>query len=755
MALIKNGKISLEEIRLKAQEAFLRNPLNETAKKLFIQAFTTELLKEEDNKFDLFGFEPDATTTGKEKIEKDLAGSTVVQRSVVDPPFGMKAALCFGELEEFQLEVLDLIENEGVTDETKKILNFQKDYMPYDREKGQIDTGAQGADEKIGAFNLKYSGALKDLSTATSKQFSKEKRRAVTYTLSTEEKDGIKKEISRTWIPFNRAKMANAISSSNLKGTITPEGAGELEFLARMYYAAEKKMNTTLEIPAGIQMSNGISKQLAEEQETFLLNLGDGRLKGKIADRCKSILEVYMILVVEKVLQPLLKFENVQEYAYEGVQKALRKLIGIDEVSDEISEGKYDFNYANIGAWTYTVVRNYAIDQLKGYTDLKFDNSKAADLANGLRYPVEVISKVDPKNAIGQFVKPTKENNIKIKRENKSTGQVYYVYTYDDKIKFIQDLQTANGFTFDVGDEKEGETRGRKAIYQTNNPLYYKNVSDTFRGNFMTSIKKYLPSEETSEEMVSPMEKKEAELIAAKLVDKIKGDLSNVSKDIIEKIINEPDSEKYGQNRIKSFISFNKDLAAAILLRMFGYGIYKFVEKESIKEKRKREKEIAAGNKPSTPEGTYDWMTKPEKYLDDFILSLQDNNYLGQGLPSEVANKQGKKNIPIREFVQLLKKVTLGSGTEGSELEKYFKAGKEETEEFKNLVKSKGYLLQNPAYLKNIYSLLRTLPSGTELGSAPQAKLDESIIKIQNLINELKNDFQNYNKKLLKSINIK
>jgi hypothetical protein len=749
MALLNNSNLSLNEIRLKAQDVFLRNPSNEKAKKLFIQAFVTELIKEEENKFDLFGFQPTSQISGKEKLQKDLSTSTVTQKSVVDPPFGMKAALCFGELEEFQLEVLDLIENEGLSDETKKILNFEKNVMPYEREKGQIDTGQPGSDEKIGQMRLKYSGALKDLSLATSKQFSGQKKIPVTYTLSTEEKDGIKKEISRTWIPFNRAKMANAISSSNLKGTITPQGAGELEFLARMYYAAEKNMNTTLEIPSNIQMDSGISRGLAEEQETFLLNLGDGRLKGKIADRCKSILEVYMILVVEKVLQPLLKFENVQEYAYEGVQKALRKLIGIDEVSDEISEGKYDFNYANIGAWTYTVVRNYAIDQLKGFTDLLFDNSKAADLASGLSFPFSFISKVPTDKAIGNFTKSEE-------KQDKRTGKAYFVYTYDDKQSFLEDLQKANGFEYDVRSPKEKgeETRGRKAIYQPNNPLFYKNVSDTFRGNFMTSVKKYLPSEEEAVEMPTNIEKKEAELLAASIVDKIKGNLSNVAKDIIEKIINEPDSEKYGQNKIKSFISFNKDLATSILLRMFGYGIYKFVEKESIKEKRQRDKEIKAGLKPSSPKGTYDWMTKPELYLDDFILSLQDNNYLGQGLPSEVTNKLGKKNIPIREFIQLLKKVTLGSGAEGRELEKYFKAGEEESEEFKKLLSSKGFLLQNPSYLRNVYSLLKQLPSGTELGNSPQARLDESMNKIQKLINELKNEFDNYNNKLLKSFNI-
>ncbi len=46
MALLNNSNLSLNEIRLKAQDVFLRNPSNEKAKKLFIQAFVTELIKE-------------------------------------------------------------------------------------------------------------------------------------------------------------------------------------------------------------------------------------------------------------------------------------------------------------------------------------------------------------------------------------------------------------------------------------------------------------------------------------------------------------------------------------------------------------------------------------------------------------------------------------------------------------------------------------------------------------------------------------
>ena len=445
------------------------------------------------------------------------------------------------------------------------------------------------------------------------------------------------------------------------------------------------------------------------------------------------------------MLQPLLKFENVQEYAYEGVQKALRKLIGIDEVSDEISEGKYDFNYANIGAWTYTVVRNYAIDQLKGYTKLVFDNTKAAEWASGLSYPFEFISAIGTKQAKGSF-------SSSRKLVSKKTGKTYNFYTYKDKESLLKDLQMANGFSYDVIEKGEDEeTRGRKAIYQKNNPLYFKNLSDAMKGNFMVSLKDYMPSQEEPETQkqiekryIDNVEKKQAELLTAAIIKNNKKNLLNIAKEIIGKIIEEPDERRYGQVDVIRFIEFNKDLASTIVFRLFGYGIYKFVEKESVKEKRKR---IASGQKP---EGTYDWMTKPEVYFDDFLLSLQDTEDLGQDLPAEVANRLGNVNMPIRLFVQLIKKVVIGSGTEGRELEKYFKAGQENSEEFKQLVKNGGFLLQNPTYLRRVYSLLSKLPAGTGLGNIPQSRLDENMNKIKQLINELKNEFDSYNNQLLK-----
>lgn len=749
MSVIKSNSISLKDIILKAQSAFLRNPLNEEAKNLFIKAFKTQILKEDEEKFDLFGMKLDP----KEEITKQLESSELIQRSVEDPSFGMKAAMCLGEATDFQKYMIKYMEDMGFETEEEGKYDPEAIYEPYEREKGQIDTGQPGTEQKIGEFKGKYAGVLKDLWKA-SFQGSKISEKTSPIVIARD-------ITSHYWVPFNRAKMANAISSNTLRGTITPEGAGELEFLARMYYSASKGLNETISIPSAIKMQPGVSREMAQDQENFLLNLGGEGLKSKIADRCKSILEVYMILVVEKVLQPILKFENVQEYAYEGVQQALNKLIGLQvtprvrkkskgvEIKDE-DDTKYDFEHANIGAWTYTVVRNYAIDQLKGFTKLVFDNSKAAEWANGLSYPYELMSKVKTDDAKGSFEKSRKV-------ENKKTGKTYYFYTYNDRNSLFNDLQMANGFSHDVIEKGEDEeTRGRKAIYQPNNPLYFKNLSDTMKGNFMTSVKDYMPSQEETETQsqiekryIDNVEKKQAELLAAAVVNNNKKNLLNISKEIIEKIIQEPDNKKYGQKDVIRFIEFNKDLASAIVLRLFGYGIYKFVEKESVKERRKR---IASGK---NPEGTYDWMTKPELYFDDFLLSLQDLDYLGQDLPAQVTNRLGKVNMPIRQFVQLLKKVVLGSGTEGREIEKYFKAGQEGSEEFKQLVKSGGFLLKNPTYLRRVYSLLSKLPAGTELGGTPQARLDENINKIKILIKELKSEFNNYEKNLINNINIK
>lgn len=771
MTNYKNSSVSLLEIRKRAQDLFLKNPLNEKARKIFLEAFVTKILNEEEDKFNLFGFDP--------SFENNIIQSELNEKEIIDPDFGLKASLCFGEVEEFQFELLKQIEKEGLTDDTKNILDPNKKYFPYSQEKGQIDTGEPGTDRKIGDLQLKYDKALGDLSKATSNKFQQKKRVPVVYKRGNVNIDVLNDIVDNTWIPFDRAKAANAVSSNNFKATISSEGAGELEFLARMYYACELNLSVSLEIPSKIKLQPGLSRDLVKKQETFLLNLGNGNLKGKIGDRCKAILETYMILAVRKILAPAIRFEYLMDYAYEGVEKALRKLIGIDEVSDEISEGKYNFSNANIGAWTYKVAKNYAIDQLKQYTKRVYDNSKAADFVYGNSYPYEIKSKIPTEVAKGNF--STSEERI-----DKLSGKKYYVYTYLDKTSLLKDLQMANGYYYDVNDNEEpSDKRGRKPIYQKNNPVYFKNVSDVAAGEFMTTIKKELelpdpiktPSEIESQ-YVDKIEKKEAEEFSLNLVKNIKTDLRNITKEIIEKIIDEPNTEKYNQNKVKSFLSFNKELATEIIFRLFGYGIYKFVEKESIKEKRARKKRISAERKRlgdsavnktddeiEKAQGTYDWMTKPELYLDDFIKSLETNVNLGQDLPQSVTNRLGKKSISIKEFIRLLKTAVLGSGKAGPELEKYFKtikSGEEQTEYpssyagdeiFKKLAPSKGFLILNPSYLKRIYSLLKKLPAGEELGSEPQPRLDENVNKIHNIIYQLKQEFDIYNKSMIKILN--
>ena len=86
MAIMKNNSISLNEIRLKAQEIFLSNPFDERARKVFLEACLKEIIKEEDNFFDLFGASLEAGLSPEEKLKKQIAGSFVQeQRNVVDP----------------------------------------------------------------------------------------------------------------------------------------------------------------------------------------------------------------------------------------------------------------------------------------------------------------------------------------------------------------------------------------------------------------------------------------------------------------------------------------------------------------------------------------------------------------------------------------------------------------------------------------------------------------------------------------------
>ena len=77
MAIINNNSISLNEIRLKAQEIFLSNPFDERAKKVFLEACLKEIIKEDDNFFDLFGASLDAGLSPEEKLEKQISASSV------------------------------------------------------------------------------------------------------------------------------------------------------------------------------------------------------------------------------------------------------------------------------------------------------------------------------------------------------------------------------------------------------------------------------------------------------------------------------------------------------------------------------------------------------------------------------------------------------------------------------------------------------------------------------------------------------
>lgn len=758
---MSNSKLLIEEVFVKAQQVFFRNPTNEKAKKLFIDACKQKILSEAEEKFNLFGL-------NKKDVEQKLSSSEILQKEVLDPPFGLKVAMCFGELTEYEHMLVDYMENYGIDEEDKKLLGFQNTYFPYARQKGQIDTGQPGTEEKIGDYELKYDRALKDKSLATSQQYSQSARTEVTL------------EAGRTWIPFDTSKLANAISTNNYRATISAVGAGQIEYIARTLYAASRGMDTSLEIPSKISMQPGVSKQIAEEQETFILQLGEGNLKSKIARRLEGILEVYLILVVEKILQPILKFESLQDFAYEGVKKAIRRLIGLDDnaefVADDndsnVSVGKYDFDYANFGAWAYTVVKNFAKDQLKGFTDYVYDNTKAADWVYGLDFPFTIESKLDTKIAKGSF----KES---FKRKDKLSGKVKYYYTYIDKISFLKDLQSANGYDISFIEKGGGETetRGRKSVsgghYQRNNPLFKDNLSDVIRGNFMTSIKKYIPSDEEMEtpgdienRYISQIEKKQIEQETANIVKNIREELLSISKEIIDKtivpaslpkkddqgniilkrsgkpeLVKNPDYDKYGEAIVSTYVRDNKNLAILILVRLFAFGVYKFIV-----DRNSKPEVDSKGN--LKPRGSYEWKTAPQMYLDDFIESLETVKFQGEGLPSEVKNKDGN-SMPIKEFIQLLRKVVLGSGKAGPELEKYFKTGKENSPEFKQLVNSKGFLLQNPTYLRKIYNLLLSAPKSEEIINNSQSKINEQLKNIKILISELKNEFNNYNKSII------
>jgi hypothetical protein len=143
------------------------------------------------------------------------------------------------------------------------------------------------------------------------------------------------------------------------------------------------------------------------------------------------------------------------------------------------------------------------------------------------------------------------------------------------------------------------------------------------------------------------------------------------------------------------------------------------------------------------------------------------SEYPGRELPNTISN--GKSEIPVFEknarsgesFMQDMRRIVLGGGTEGREaLPLAMKGDKESAEEFRKrmltkssgeMKKAGGFLIQNPNYLRGIYKMLANMSVKALVGREGSKGVDESTKNVKSLINEIRKDFTSYKNQITKN----
>lgn len=755
----------LLELRAKALKLFIENPLNEEVIKVFNETFNLGILKESE--VDIFGAE-----FNPEELEKFISTKNIVQKNIIDIPFGFKVSLCFGSLTPAIQGVVAKFEA-GQPEEMIKIFEPEcyENHLIYLKQKG---IGGIGGGQKTGDLQLKYTGAKKDYDIETSKKYQETSKMPACYKNFGYDEETGKFSVSQMtadfrtkWASGNRSKMGQSVSSDVINGTITDTGAGQLEFLARMYYAAIKGMDQTLPIPSKISTSeNGIDAETTRLQETFLLNLDDGALRAKIADRCRQTLAKYLTAAVKHILAPIIRYPRIEDYAYEGIERALNAVVGIPnkpcgnpdkkvEKEEENTNDKYNFENANIAAWAFQVTKNCSIDKLKKDFYYKFDLNSAINWSTGQSYPFSLWSKIPhgTSDNKGSFVKIVDKNtNQPITKKSSDGSVIFYKYKYKNENDLLRDLFRANGYDENVEsncaktedqlgaperERKNAPGAGRPQIYVPCSPVYYKNVDLNTRKNFMNLVPKldtadlYNQTQEEEEELAA-RNSQQGTPEETRIYSEVTYKIRKILEDIYTKIINadKTDDGEYGQSTISSIMKENKDVIIRIMFNLLNYGVYQ-LDKDN-----------------------YTWRSNPEKYLDNFVKDIKDNFPKGKNLPSSLRSKPSKKFPEGKEFkisyvISQIRKVLLGSGTEGPEMSALFRGDKEK---FASSSSSKGFLIKNPNYLVALYNLLQQLPTQRVLGRSEPTKFDENTKNISSLISEIKNEINNYEKQILKNL---
>lgn len=736
----------LKEIRSKAFKNYVSNPFDDEVRSLFLETnqlfLTTEADvaddDDEDNSeeegenwdysgdggdggFNIFGDDEDEDSTRQSSFRK----VRLIHRNPVDPPFGLKAALCFDTVNEYELSVIKTLQKLQAG-EVENMPVAAGIYEPF-------------VHDKLKTAKKKYDDALKNLDTARMSGTSLNPRKELTFQSFVADEFGnivqsdLPKNLRAKFLSKSNGDLGKYISRDQVGATVTGVGAGELEFLARMFFLSVG--GSYPGISGKIKIGESVSKDKIEEQEQELYKLAPST----VGYNSMRTLRDYLSHAVREALQPIVREIRLDDFID----------IGIDHVIDGISQGKYRFENANLAAWAFQVMKNKAKDLLKKVVDYNYDDSRAADWTSTLSFPLVVYSKANPQAAISlktdkllNFSNVDTEKKYSIKGENDK----FYKYFYDNEYDFLEDLRTSNGFYKDA-EMGQKETAGRKKQYLKDSPLYYQNLSLMQRKKFMTSLPKerFATAEdfpELSTSQVPVLDEKGREAKALETTKNMQGYLDNVVSDIYNKIISDT-SNKYSQKGIMSYLKYNPELTKKLIKGLLNFGVYKFQRDH------------------------YDFVTSPETYLQEFFNDVFQSEYPGRELPNTISN--GKSEIPVFEknarsgesFMQDMRRIVLGGGTEGREaLPLAMKGDKESAEEFRKrmltkssgeMKKAGGFLIQNPNYLRGIYKMLANMSVKALVGREGSKGVDESTKNVKSLINEIRKDFTSYKNQITKN----
>ena len=777
----------LKEIREKAFDSYYKDPLNEEARSLFLETnklyLTTERDEEDDENQDFSGEDDESQGLGFDifGIQDEFDNLSLDSIDPIDPSFGLKAALCFDSVNNWEATMLKSIQE--MTPKEAEIAPVMAG--PYEKY----------IKDRVGRAYKKYRDVVQDVENARmnpSMQTGSTTPPRTEFTFSDALKDEFGNMTPSDLPQEQRSKLLSKRRGNNLGlyiskngDTISKVGAGQLEFLARMVYMASGGQHPG--IASEIKTTEGVSREDIQKQEEAMFRLAPST----VGYNCLKTLRDYLSHAVKKAIEPIVQKGNIDDFIQQGLDKVVygdpeavaRKkeeleaeandaVENIEKAEEEgvkaslggIAGGKYTFEMANLARWSFQVIKNRAVDLLRKHeTDYLFDETKAVNWIQTKSFPLTVYSKAKPERAkelkaegVLRFFDVDTGKTFNIKGENDK----FYKYTYANESDFLNDLRISNGDVDSV--EVTGRDGERKRVKVSSEemklvgPLHYSKISLEQRKYFMTSMPKtrFLDTQdfpEVSTAEIPEFTPEEREDKAREIVEskKLQDYLDNIVNDMYNKIVSNPASQnKYGQKNISAYMKSNEFLTKKLIKAFLNFGVYTFQKDH------------------------YQFITKPQNYYQEFFDDMYKSEFPRTSVPSTI--KSGDKEMPmyqprvkgvsgsIQSFLPELRRVILGSGPYSYEsVPLLMKGDKESDEEFTKrlmtdpksgeMAKSAGFLIQNPDYIRNIYKVLSQMSADAVVGRRKPKPVDESAKNIKSLISEVKKGLEAYKNQITKN----